>query len=294
LVYYVIEDAVQNAPLAASYVRQVSVNNGFEAYYTLHDGFVFAGSTTSTLLLNELSNFRFLANETPTELCLRLQELFQELEILPGDSAVTFNDTQKIGYLLNALRHEREWETVSSTITSKQIQGTTTFLQACEELKIRCEAARANELMDRPVRGKKVKGLLTKAKDELDTVAEQMSEKIIGLISSMSKRQNANADEGAVQPDSSDKKGRKKVKQECLAADCTELTGYPLCPLHYHSLVSAKISSLTLRNGYGEARFDPSTSLIVYPPRTPVARLPSNTKKIKNLAAVTNLAVADQ
>ncbi len=50
LVYYVIEDAVQGSPLAASYVRQVSVNNGFEAYYTLHDGYVFAGTTTSAQL----------------------------------------------------------------------------------------------------------------------------------------------------------------------------------------------------------------------------------------------------
>ncbi len=76
LVYFVIEDAVQGSPLASSYVRQVPLNNGFEAYYTLHDGYVFAGATTATLLLNELSNFRFLPNETPTELCMRLEELF--------------------------------------------------------------------------------------------------------------------------------------------------------------------------------------------------------------------------
>jgi hypothetical protein len=63
---------------------------------------------TATLLLNELSNFRFLPNESPTELCLRLEELFQELKMLPGHAAVTFIDTQQIGYLLNALRHEKE------------------------------------------------------------------------------------------------------------------------------------------------------------------------------------------
>jgi hypothetical protein len=86
----------------------VPVNNGFEACYTLHDGYVFAGATTATLLLNDLSNFRFLPNETPTELCLCLDKLFQELKSLPGDSAVTFIDTQQIGYLINALRHEKE------------------------------------------------------------------------------------------------------------------------------------------------------------------------------------------
>jgi hypothetical protein len=52
MVYYIIEDSLQNSPLAASYVRQAPLNNGFEAYYTLHDGYVFAGSTTATLLLN--------------------------------------------------------------------------------------------------------------------------------------------------------------------------------------------------------------------------------------------------
>ena len=107
LVYFVIEDAVQNSTLAGSYVRTASMNNGFEAYYTLHDGYVFAGATTATLLLAELSNFRFLPDESPTELCLRLDELFQELRDPPGDAAVTFIDTQKVGYLVNALRHER-------------------------------------------------------------------------------------------------------------------------------------------------------------------------------------------
>ena len=118
MVFLILEDAVQSAPMAAAYVRQAPSMNGFEAYYTLHDGFVFAGSTTSTLLLNELSNFRFLPNETPTALVLRLEELFQELELLPKEAAVTFIDTQKIGYLINALRHEDEWAVVSSAITS--------------------------------------------------------------------------------------------------------------------------------------------------------------------------------
>jgi hypothetical protein len=180
LVYCIIEEAVQSSPLATSYVRQVSVNNGFEAYYTLHDGYVFAGTTTSAILLNELSNFRFVPNETPTALCLRLDELLQELRDLPGDAAMTFNDTQQIDYLLNALGHEPEWDNDCSTITSKQIQGTTTFRQACDELRFRCEAERANEMMDRPIKGKKVKGLLTQAKasnqGEVTDLVGQVSE----------------------------------------------------------------------------------------------------------------------
>jgi hypothetical protein len=218
-----------------------------------------------------------LSNETPTELCIRLEELFQELRLLPGDAAVTFIDTQQIGYLVNALRHEKEWDTACSAIQSAQIKGDITFKQACDELRFRCEASRANELTDKSVKGKRVKGMLTKAKDESDTVAEQVSEKILRLISTMSKRQNT----GGENVPHKDTKGKKQhIKQECLAANCSEMTTFPLCSLHYHSLVSAKCPSLKLRTDFGEATFNPATSLIVYPPKTPAARLPSNTKKV--------------
>jgi hypothetical protein len=286
MVYYIIEDAVQNSAMASSIVREAPANNGFEAYYTLHDGYVFAGATTSTLLLNELSNFRFLPNETPTALCLRLGELFQELELLPGEAAVSFIDTQKIGYLLNALRHEEEWGNVTSHITSAQIKGTITFREACEELKIRCETARVHDLMDHPVKGgKKIKGLGGKVKDvssgpnDFDEMTEQLSEKVFGMISTMVKRQNAGGDES---PGDKTLKKKKHVKQECLAADCDEQTTFSLCGLHYHSMVSGKTATLKLRNGYGDATYDATTSLIVYPARTPVARLPTNTpRKVK-------------
>jgi hypothetical protein len=285
LIYFVIEDSVQGSPLASSYVKQVPLHNGFEAYYTLHDGYVFAGTTTSTILLNELSNFRFLPNETPTALCLRLDKLFQELKLLPGDAAVTFNDTQQIGYLINALRHESEWDTVSSAITSAQIQGNLTFRQACDELRVRCEVSRAHDLMDSSVKGKKIKGFAGKVTDDVTTVAEHVSEKVIGLISSMSKRQNIEIHE---LPATGKKEKKKFEKLECLAADCDEMTSYPLCPLHYHSLVSAKTPILKLRSDYGNAIFDSSTSLIVYPPKTPASRLPgaSPIKKGKALATV--------
>ena len=84
LVYYLIEDAVQGSHLASSYVHKAPLYNGFEAYYTLLDGFVFAGSTTASLLLNELTNFRFLKDETPTAMVLRL-----ERGVISGSSTVT-------------------------------------------------------------------------------------------------------------------------------------------------------------------------------------------------------------
>lgn len=269
LVYYILEDAVQNSVQASAYVHQAAINNGFEAYYTLHDGYVFSGTTTSALLLNELSNFRFLPNETPTQLCMRLQLLFEELSTLPEDAAMTFGDTQKIGYLINALRHESEWDKVRSDITSAQIKGNITFKDACNELRGRCEADRAFDMMDRSTKGKRVKGLVSSVKASSEDV-EAVSAPVSGLISTMSKRHNA---------DSPKKDKKTYVKQECLAADCDEQTTFPLCPFHYHAVVSGKTSQLKLRNGYGDAAYDNATQLIVYPPRTPTNRLPSNKKR---------------
>ena len=71
---------------------------------------------------------------------------------------------------------------------------------------------------------------------------------------------------------------KKYVKKECLAAVCDQLTTFSLCGLHYHSLISGKEPVLQLRNGYGEAKYDGTTSRIVYPARTPTDRLPPSNK----------------
>jgi hypothetical protein len=192
LVFYLLEDATQGSPLASSYVRQAPVQNGFEAYYTLHDGFVFAGATASTLLLNELSNFRFQQDESPTALIMRLEELFQDLEMLPDGAGMKFNDTQQIGYLLGALRHEPEWQTVTSYITSCQLKGDMTFRSACNELKLRCEATKAYKLMDKEIKGKKKVGAY-KAQIQVEEIKgdeETLVDELKALVSSVSKRFN--------------------------------------------------------------------------------------------------------
>ncbi len=107
------------------------------------------------------------------------------------------------------------------------------------------------------------------------------------LLSTMSKRQNVSGDKttpsGEEKTTTGDKSGRRKfVSQPCLADNCTEDTRFSLCGVHYHSLISAKITTLKLRNGYGEATYDATTNLIVYPPRTPTDRLPTNSpRKVK-------------
>ncbi len=198
------------------------------------------------------------------------------------DAAVTFIDTQKIGYLINALRHEKEWDYVCSAITSAQIKGGYTFREACNELKFRCESARANDLMDKPIKGRKVKGLLTKTKDD-DNEVPLTDEK------SMSKKLNTEIDAAW--------KARRKQRptHPCLAVDCEEQTTFPLCPLHYHPLLSGKSQQVKLKSGYGDATYDSTSQSVVYPSKVPENRL--STKQIdarKSVKAALSKAAGPQ
>ena len=269
-------------------MRKAPIENGFEAYYTLLDGFVFAGTTSSTILLNELSNFRFKTDETPSEMILRLEELFQDLQMLPGDAAMTFNDTQCINYLLGALRHESQWDTVSSAITSSQIKGGITFREACDELRLRCETAKAYKLIDKEVKGRsKVKGYQAiVVPDESDTVPDvtpAFDDAVKALISSVEKRINRDG-QNTTPTDKSDKsgggkkKGGKKKEYEkraCLAKGCTNLSTFPLCGLHYHSVVSGKTPTVELRDSFGNAVYNAESKVVEYPDKVPANLLPA-------------------
>ncbi len=115
LVYYIledVEDAVLRSPVAAKHIFRSAICNGHEAYQFLFDGFALSGPASAAILLGELSHFRFKADETPTEVVLRLQELCDDLESIPGSAAMTLNDTQKINYLLSAIRPERSLTSV--------------------------------------------------------------------------------------------------------------------------------------------------------------------------------------
>jgi hypothetical protein len=269
MVYFILEDATQGSPLAASYVRQAPVKNGFEAYYTLHDGFVFAGSTSSTILLNELANFRFKTDESPTALIMRLEELLQDLEMLPDGAAVSFNDTQRIGYLLGALRHEPEWATVTSSITSCQLRGEMTFRQACNELRFRCEAVRAYDIMDKDIKHKRRIPVMGAKIEETSEVDSDGTAKV--LVSTVAKRLNKDKGQQAAKEE--------KRKYQCLAKDCSTKTAFPLCGLHYHSVVSGKTAALELESNMGMARYNMTTKLIEYPTTVPKDRLPSDRSK---------------
>jgi hypothetical protein len=152
MVYYILEDAITPGSLAAKYLRQAAKWNGHEAYSTLYHGYVFSGPQTMALLLAELVNIRFKASESASGFCLRLREVFEDLEMVPGPSSITMNDTQKIGYLLSGIRQEKQLQSVYVALQDKQVRGAITFDEACDDLHHRCEAVRADELLATSVR----------------------------------------------------------------------------------------------------------------------------------------------
>jgi hypothetical protein len=156
MVYYILEDAITPGSLAAKYLRTAAKWNGNQAHTKLYDGYVFSGPQTMAILLGELYNLRFLASESASGFCLRLRELFEDLEMVPGSSAIMMNDTQKIGYLLSGIRPEKLLQAVYVALQDKQLRGAITFEEACEDLHHRCEAIRADELLSTPVREAKV------------------------------------------------------------------------------------------------------------------------------------------
>ncbi len=57
-------------------------------------------------------------------------------------------ETQKLGYLLSAIRHETGLQAVYAQLQSEQLNETITFEQACRQLHHRVEAMKADDLMD--------------------------------------------------------------------------------------------------------------------------------------------------
>ncbi len=159
----------------------------------MYDGYALSGPANASILLTELSNFRFKSDETLSEVVLRLQDIFDELESVPGNAAMVLNDTQKITYLLSAMRPERSLASVYSLIQAKQVRGTITFEKACSDLRFRCEALRADDLLHVSHQSTKVRGLIAAGASE--GAPAPVSDTIVtpALITTAAQRQNKGA-----------------------------------------------------------------------------------------------------
>ena len=110
IMYFLLEKAVKGNVLAYSHFKKAPKQDGNKAYFALRDAFVFSAQATGALSLMKLTNFRLGQGELVSAFCLRLRELFEELEELEGDHAFVFNDTQRLGYLLTSIGAEVELE----------------------------------------------------------------------------------------------------------------------------------------------------------------------------------------
>ncbi len=128
-------------------------------------------------------------------------------------------------------------------LQTDQLRGKVTFEQACQELHCRCEAIRADNLLDSKFRatGK-------------------------ALISTEIKHLNK------------EKSPQNKERLPCLAKDCAGMivSFLPLCRGCFLQCKSGKVTSLELRDGLGVAKFNATTLKIEFPPGVPKTRLPGN------------------
>jgi hypothetical protein len=254
MVFFLIEDAFATGTLASKLVRQATKWDGHGAFLLLCNGYVFNGPQTATILLAELSRIRMRRDDDASTFCLRLVELIEDLELVPGDAAVYLSDTQKLGYLLSAIRHESGLQSVYSQLQSEQLRGTVSFDQACRELHDRVESMKADDFLDsRP------------GKALISTEGKKKGQQAVTL-----------------------------EKVLCLAKDCKELIQpyLPLCKLCYLQSMAGKISILVLRDNLGEAVFNATTKRLDFPPTVPKARFPKkNMKKGKALISAAFAAV---
>jgi hypothetical protein len=96
LVYYILEEATTPGTLGKKYFRLAAKWNGHQAYFCLHDAYVMSGPQTASLLLSQLANLRYRSDETASGFCLRLREIFEDLEMVPGDASIKMHDTKKV------------------------------------------------------------------------------------------------------------------------------------------------------------------------------------------------------
>jgi hypothetical protein len=273
IMYFLLEKAVKDNVLAYSHFKKAPKLDGNKAYFALREAFVFSGQANGAILLMKLTNFRLGQGELVSAFCLRLRELFEELEELEGEHAFVFNDTQRLGYLLTAIRNEVDLEASYTYITAEMNRGSMTFELAVADLESRCEQARADELLNQSRPRSRRHGNLGHSStvssdpydsDHFDDPPDDGDRR--ALVSTQNKRLNQSRSSGGGD-NSNATRGTK-----CLVKGCSELCDLPICKLHYSSLVCGKHSKLELRDGYGEATYDKVAGKTVYPDTVP-ARL---------------------
>ena len=253
LVYFTLEMSIAKSAKAQALFRRAPRLNGNAGYLHLYDGYTLSGIAAAPLLLQRLTSFRFQPNEDVFSFVLRLTDLFDELSRLPGAAACEFTDNQKVHYLLSSIRHEKSLAFMYENLQTQQSRGTLTFDLACDDLQLRYEAIKTDELLS--VAPRQQAALV--AIDTPVSVPATIVPSVPALISTEHKRLHA---------------GRSSEFSLCLAEGCSVRERTPLCRLHYAELVCGKTPNMTLRDNLGSVTYDTKEHKAVYPASVPDER----------------------
>ena len=242
--YYALQEAVVGSPLGHRHFKSAQKWDGHGAYNAVHAAFNFVGPTTAALLMKQLTEFRISPAETHSAFIFRLVALFDDLECVPGDSSYEFKDQQKTGHLLSAISHEPDLRQMHLHIQTCLSRASITFEQACVDLQIQCDDARAQEMLtnggsaSRPRRSR-------------------------ALISTKGKGHNR-------------KISASEKETLCMVESCKEKRHRGLCRMHFTQLGSGKAQELKLINNWGVVTWDPDNNYVSYPTSVPADRRPGS------------------
>jgi hypothetical protein len=184
-----------------------------------------------------------------------------------------FTETQKLNYLLSAIRREPTLEAAHVYLQAEMTRGTMTYALAMKDLHLRAETLRADEALadggPRPHRTSTRGAYVSQVSDmgSPGTVAEGSSS-VDAFVTTHNKRQNVK-DTRTAKPDNRKAYTNATTGTVCLVAGCTDLCSLPICRLHFASLICGKVSNLTLRSNYGQVTYDKQTQRAVYPSTLP-------------------------
>jgi len=274
VLFFMIQKAVENSAAAMSFFNTAACPNGSAAYFALHDGFTFNGVTEGAILLQQLASFRFNEGEQVVPFCQRLRKLFGDLARLDGEAAMQFNDTQRLTYLLTAIRHEPELESTHLHIQTEMNRGANnmSFDQAVRELGLRSESARADSILNEGGRARGGQGR------RMGFVAGEQTDPAAAILeAALTEQQQGGVSSGTIKTlitsmnHSLRERSGQQATRVCLVDSCKAVHRFPLCAIHHAELVSGKSKSLRLRKGYGVVKYDATDKRVLWPTNVPDA-----------------------
>ena len=275
LMYFLLQKAVSGSLTAHAHFKKARLLDGNGAYFELLNAYTMAAPAKAMLLLQELNLFRMEPGERLSVFGARLLKLFEDISLLEGDHAIHFKDTQKLNYLLSAIRHEPDLKETYVFIEQSQSRGTITFEEALTALTRRCESLRADQALAEGAGGRR-QGYIATATPVMAVAATITPEDcdslskadLVALITTRNKRHQLG-----------DTKRASTVAEgtACLVKDCMTLCLMPICPIHYAEMVCGKTPRLPLKRSWGVATYEASTRKTIFPAAVPVAE----TKRVR-------------